>query len=189
MKISRLIEKRLIHRPTRFFDESGKRIYNQFEYDFSYNPVHKDSERERVFAKIIDMLPFLLVFYFIFHLPFFGSFLISIPCVIISGLFCEWYFGTTLGKKVFGLTVLDDSGNDPGFIKSLQRNMLCLINLLLFLIDYHPPINDTWKKESSQTNFSMNFNNKFCKTYVIKEDKIKAVKERLHQGSLSTKST
>lgn len=189
MKISELKERRIIHRPTRYFDESGKRIYNEFEYDFSYNPIHKGSERERLFAKVIDILPFLLIFYFLFHLPAIGCLIISIPCVIISGTFCEWYFGTTLGKKVFRLAVLDDRGNYPGFIKSLQRNVLCLINLWPVFTDYIPPVHHTWEAESTQMNFSMNLNNKICKTHVIKKEKIKEIKELLHQASLLIKNT
>ncbi|MDW9378832.1 hypothetical protein [Chryseobacterium sp. JV558] len=69
MKISELKEKRIIRRATRSFDEWGNRIYNEFEYDFPYNPTHKGNETERLFAKVIDMIPFFMVFILIFHLP------------------------------------------------------------------------------------------------------------------------
>ncbi|MCJ7932263.1 MAG: RDD family protein [Chryseobacterium sp.] len=184
MKISELKEKKIIHRPTRYFDESGKRIYNEFEYEIPYNPVHKSNETERLFAKIIDMIPFFLVFFILFHQPVFICLLLSVPGVIILGSFCEWYVGTTLGKKVFKLTILDDHGNHPGFIKSLQRNVLYLANFWPVFTDYIPPPNRTWEAETTQMNFSMHINNRLCKTYIVKESKIKEIKELLTQENI-----
>ncbi|RXM38286.1 hypothetical protein BOQ62_18020 [Chryseobacterium sp. CH21] len=181
MKISELKENRIIHRPTRYFDELGNRIYNEFEYELPYNPVHKNNETERLFAKIIDMIPFFLVFVLIFHLPVIFGIVLSIPCVIISGILCEWYFGTTLGKKVFKLKILDDYGNQPGFVKSLLRNILCLANLCPVLTDYNPPASDTRTQSGTQMNFSMHLNNKICKTYIVKESKVKEIHELLSQ--------
>lgn len=184
MKISELKENRIIRRPTRNFDESGNRIYNEFEYEFPYNPVHKDNETERLFAKIIDMIPFFLLFVFVFHLPIIFCVLLAVPCVIISGMFCEWHFGTTLGKKIFKLKILDDHGNQPGFIKSLLRNILCLANFCPVLTDYNPPPSHAGATSGTQINFSMHLNNKICKTYIIKESKVKEIHELLskHQG-------
>ncbi|PWN60956.1 RDD family protein [Chryseobacterium viscerum] len=183
MKISELKEKRIIHRPTRHFDELGNRIYNEFEYELPYVPTHKGNETERLFSKVIDMIPFFMIFVFIFHLPVFLGIVLSIPCVIISGTFCEWYFGTTLGKKIFKLKILDDHGNQPGFIKSLLRNILCLANFCPILTDYTPPPSHTWETQGTQMNFSMHLNNKICKTHIVKENKIKEIRELLQQES------
>src|ERR1700750_518882 len=101
MKISELKDRRIIRRPTREFDELGYRIYNSFEYDFPYDATYKGNETERLLAKLIDMLPFFLILFFVFEKIAFVCFLYSIPCVIISGALCEWYWGTTLGKSVF----------------------------------------------------------------------------------------
>ncbi|TZF98933.1 RDD family protein (plasmid) [Chryseobacterium panacisoli] len=181
MKISELKEKRIIRRPTRSFDESGNRIYNEFEYDFPYTPTHKGNETERFFAKVIDMIPFFMIFVFIFHLPVILGIILSIPCVIISGTLCEWYFGTTLGKKIFKLTILDDYGNQPGFIKSLVRNILCLANFCPIFTDYTPPPSHTWETQGTQMNFSMHLNNNICKTHIVKENKVKEVRDMLLQ--------
>lgn len=181
MKISELKEKRIIHRPTRSFDEWGNRIYDEFEYEFTYNPTHKGNERERLFAKVIDMIPFFILFIFVFHLPVILGIIFSIPCVIISGIFCEWYFGTTLGKKIFKLKILDDNGNQPDFVKSLQRNILVLVNLWPVFTDFTPPPTQTWNAGGTQMNFSMHLNNKICKTYIVKESKVIEIKELLAQ--------
>ncbi|NML69946.1 RDD family protein [Chryseobacterium sp. RP-3-3] len=128
MKVSELKDRRIIRRPTRQFDEFGYRIYNSFEYDFPYDATYKGNERERFFAKLIDILPFFLIFFFLFEKIAIISFLYSIPCVIITGTICEWYWGTTLGKSVFKIKVIDDFANSPGLLLSLKRNFLCLAN-------------------------------------------------------------
>jgi len=181
MKISELKDRRIIRRATRQFDDSGNRIYNEFEFDFHYTPTHKGNETERLFAKVIDMIPFFMIVVFIFHLPVIFGIILSIPFVIISGTFCEGYFGTTLGKKIFKLTILDDHGNQPGFLKSLIRNILCLANFCPILTDYTPPPSHTWETQGTQMNFSMHLNNKICKTYIVKESKVKEVREMLLQ--------
>lgn len=68
-KISELKIKKIIHRPTQSFDEAGKRIYNVFEYDLPYKAEFLGNEKQRILAKIIDAIPFFLVFYFPFHQP------------------------------------------------------------------------------------------------------------------------
>ncbi|HCA09979.1 RDD family protein [Chryseobacterium sp.] len=180
MKISELKDRRIIRRPTREFDEFGYRIYNSFEYDFPYDTTYKGNETERLFAKLIDMLPFFLILFFVFEKMVFISFLYSIPCVIISGTLFEWYYGTTLGKAVFKIKVIDDFGNYPGLLLSLKRNFLCLANFWPIFSDYIPPANHTWEKEHTEMHFSMNLNNKICKTHIVKENKIQEIRNLLH---------
>ncbi|WP_165439458.1 RDD family protein [Chryseobacterium phocaeense] len=180
MRISELKERRIIRRPTRQFDEYGYRIYNSYEYDFPYDTTYKGSERERLFAKLIDIIPFFLIFFFLFKEIVILCFLYSIPCVIISGTVSELYRGTTLGKTVFKIRVIDDFGNYPGLLLSLKRNFLCLANFHPIFSDYIPPVNHTWEKESTQMNFSMNLNNKICKTYIVKENKIQEIRNLLY---------
>ncbi|MDR6923786.1 RDD family protein [Chryseobacterium sp. 2987] len=186
MKISETKEKKIIHRPTRYFDEQGNRIYNSFEYDLPYNPSYKDSERKRVFAKLIDMLPFFLIFLIIGKEIAIVSFIYSIPCVIIFGAISETYWGTTLGKKVFKMKVIDDFGNYPRFLKSLSRNFLCLINFFPVFTDYIPPAHHTWEAEGTRMNFSMHLNNTICKTYIVQESRIKEIKAMLQQKNIKT---
>ncbi|HCN49724.1 MAG TPA: hypothetical protein DIT10_11640 [Chryseobacterium sp.] len=184
MKISELKEKRIIRRATREFDREGNRIYNQVEYEFPCNPWYKNYQWERLLAKMIDFLPFLVIFLYVFSYTAFMGFLYSIPLVIISGTLWETYQGASLGKKLFKIRVIDDFGNTPDFLKSLQRNVLSLFNFWPVLIEYYPPINETWADESIEKNFSMNLNNKICKTYIVKEKKMPEIKELLKEKSL-----
>ncbi|MGG5207934.1 RDD family protein [Chryseobacterium sp. MIQD13] len=181
MKISELKDRRIIRRATRQFDQMGYRIYNSFEYDFPYNPTYKGNERERLFAKLIDMLPFFLIYLLLFGKMAVLSFLYSIPSAIIFGALCEVFWGATLGKSIFKIKVLDDFGNYPNLLLSLKRNFLCLANFWPVFTDYIPPTTHTWEKETTLMNFSMHMNNTICKTYIVKENKIEEIKKLLYQ--------
>ncbi|KMQ59120.1 hypothetical protein ACM40_19475 [Chryseobacterium sp. BLS98] len=159
----------------------GNRIYKSFEYDFPYEPTYKGNERERLFAKLIDMLPLFLTFLFLFKKTPVISFLYSIPCVIIGGALCEVFWGTTFGKRIFKIKVLDDFGNYPDLLLSLKRNFLCLTNFWPVFTDYIPPTTHTWEKETTLMNFSMHMNNTICKTYIVKESKIEEIKKLLYK--------
>jgi len=179
LKISEIKEKRIIRRATRNFDLFGNRIYDEFEYEFPYNPYYKGNERERLFAKVIDMIPFFLIFFFVFHKMYLISILLSILCVILFGTFTESYWGTTLGKKIYRIKVINEEGNYPGFLHSMARNFLCLVNFSPIFTDYVPPPNSVMGVETTNMNFSMHMNNTICKTYIVKESKIKEIKHLL----------
>ena len=179
MKISEIKERKVIHRPTLDFDEYGERIYHAYEYYLPYNPGFKGNETQRLFAKWVDMAVFSLIFYYLFHKVVFMSVLLSIPCVIISGAITETYFGTTLGKKIFRMKVIDDEGNYPDFFKSLKRNLLCLTNLFPIFSEYTSRSSAMGRQSGVQMNFRMYLNNKFCKTYIVKESKIPEIKSLL----------
>jgi len=49
----------------------------------------------------------------------------SLYWVVFEGL-----WGTTIGKKVIGLRVVDEQGNVPGIVKSLIRNVLRIVDAL-----------------------------------------------------------
>jgi hypothetical protein len=184
MKISEVQERKIIHRPTNSFDESGYRIYHAYEYHLPYNPGYKGNETERLFSKVIDMLPFFLVLFFLFELNAVISVLLCIPIVIILGTLTEWHWATTLGKKIFRIKVLDDDGKYPSFLKSLKRNFLCLANFYPVFTDYTLRNNPWGRRATTQMNFSMHMNNTICKTYIVKESKIAEIQELLkHQES------
>lgn len=176
MKISELKEKRIIRRPTRTFDLLGNRIYHEFEYELPYNPGYEGNERERLFAKFIDLLPFFLIFFFVFHKMYLISIILSVPSVILLGTVTEWYWGTTLGKKIFRIKVIDEEGSYPGFLKSLMRNLLCLANFSPVFSDYTFKTMAMGTRTATRMNFSMHVNNTLCKTYIVKENKIKEIK-------------
>ncbi|ASK29623.1 hypothetical protein CEY12_05675 [Chryseobacterium sp. T16E-39] len=184
MKISEIKERKIIHRPTQNFDEWGNRIYHSYEYHLPYNPGYKGNETERLFAKWIDMLPFCLIFYFVFHKMILVSIVLSVPCVLVLGTLTEFYWGSTLGKKVFKIKVIDDNGNYPVFLKSLQRNLLCLANFYPVFSERTTRTVAMGRQTRMQMNFSMHMNNTICKTYIVKESKIPEIKELLkYQGN------
>ena len=179
MKISELKIKKIIHRPTQTFDKSGNRIYNEFEYELPYNPTHKGNERERLYAKVIDLIPFFLIFHFAFDKIFIVSLFFSIASVLIYGTISECIFGTTLGKKLFKLKVIDDFGNYPKIIKSAFRNILSFAIFFPVFSDFEPGPNEYWAKSGSRLNFSMHLNNQITKTFIVKENKIIEIKKLL----------
>ena len=69
MKISELKENKTTRRATRNFDSEGRRIYEFFEYEISYDTTYEKNRRDRFCSKIIDMIPFTLLFVFILHKP------------------------------------------------------------------------------------------------------------------------
>lgn len=180
MKISEIKERKVIHRPTPDFDRYGKRIYHAYEYYLPYNPGFKGNETRRLFAKWIDMAVFSVLFYYLFYENPVPAVLLSIPCVIVSGAITEWYFGTTVGKKIFRMKVIDDEGNHPAFLHSLKRNFLCFANLYPVFTEYTSKTVSMGRRTGTQMNFSMHLNNKICKTYIIKESKMEEIRSLLH---------
>jgi hypothetical protein len=176
VKISEIKERKVIHRPTLDFDRYGKRIYHAYEYYLPYNPGFKGNETQRLFAKWIDMALFVSLFYYLFHERLIISIALSVPVVIISGVITEYYFGTTLGKKLFRMKVIDDEGNHPAFLHSLKRNVLCLANLYPVFTEYTSKTVAMGRRTGTQMNFSMHLNNKICKTYIIKESKMEEIR-------------
>ncbi len=179
MKISEIKERKVIHRPTLDFDRYGKRIYHAYEYYLPYNPGFKGNETLRLFAKWIDMALFAALFYYFFHENILISIGLSIPAVIISGAITESYFGTTLGKKIFRMKVIDDEGNFPTFLHSLKRNFLCLANLFPLFTEYGTKSLAMGRRTGIQVNFRMYLNNKMCTTYIIKENKLEEIRSLL----------
>jgi len=179
VKISEIKERKIIHRPTLDFDEDGKRIYHAYEYYLPYNPGFKNSETQRLFAKWIDMAVFSLIFYFLLNKVLIVSILLSIPCVIVFGAISEFYFGTTLGKKIFRMKVIDDEGNYPGFLKSISRNILCLANFYPVFSEYTNRSVAMGTRSGTQMNFSMHMNNTICNTYIVKESKLEEIRSLL----------
>lgn len=182
MKVSELKEKKLIHRPTQNFDLAGNRIYDVFEYNLPVKTNYDGNEGERIFAKLIDSIPFFLTFYFIFDLSPILSVLFLIPSVIILGSVTETVFGTTLGKKVFKIKVIDDSANNPAILKSLCRNTLCLAVFYMLFAEYIPPLNEILGIKHKESNFTMHMNNILCETYIVKEYQLKEIKMLLKQS-------
>ena len=179
MRISNLKVHKIIHRPSKFIDENGNKIFEKYEYDFKYNPYFKNSETQRLFAKIIDLIPFIALLNIKFN-PL-QSLIYSIPLVIIYGTISESIFGETFGKRIFKLVVIDDFANKPKFLKSLKRNVLCLIN-------FFPTFTDKQDRAGvwfTAMNFNMYLNNKFSKTYIVKKKMVEELKNMLKNQAVA----
>ncbi|MFD1642997.1 RDD family protein [Halohasta litorea] len=61
-----------------------------------------------------------------------GAVLIGFPAVMVVGyhVLLEWRFGTTVGKRLFGLVVVDRAGDDISGRSALARNLLRPVSLL-----------------------------------------------------------
>lgn len=184
-RISELKERKITRRATRNFDSEGRRIYDEFEYDLPYNPTHKENERERLYAKIIDLILFFLIFHFGFNKIIIVSLFFSIASVLIYGAVSESIFGTTLGKKLFKLKVIDDFGNYPKILKSMFRNVLSFANFFPVFEDIVSGPNSNYEASKTTMHFSMHMNNKLCKTYIVKESQIPEIKRRLNHKILN----
>ncbi|MDY0931988.1 RDD family protein [Chryseobacterium sp. CFBP8996] len=184
-RISELKERKIIRRATRNFDSDGNRIYNEFEYEFPYNPIHKGNERERLYAKVIDLIPFFLIFHYGFNKIIIVSLFFSISCVLIYGTISESIFGTTLGKKLFKLKVIDDFGNYPKILKSMFRNILSFANFFPVFEDVASGPNSSYEASKTTMHFSMHMNNKLCKTYIVKESQIPEIRKLLNYKILN----
>lgn len=151
------------------------------EYDLPYKVDFYKSDQKRQVAKFIDMAPFFSVLYFIFQLPVIYSFIGSVPLVMVFGSLTETRWGTTIGKKIFKIKVIDDYGNYPEISKSLKRNVLCLAN-------FYPKFSERTIKDVAmgtrtviETHLSMFMNNKLCTTYTVKESQVWKLRKMLDQ--------
>ncbi len=164
LKISELKEIKTIRRPSKKFDEKGDRIYQMLEFETKFTKTIKEKGVLRFMAKLIDLIPFVLLFYFVFKIDLSLTLVYSILLVILLGAIFESIWGKTLGKHILGLTVMDDEGKNPDFLKSLKRNSLCVLNFFPAKSDF---MDDTAGLYGTRVVFSMNLNNKYSQTYVV----------------------
>lgn len=133
--------------------------------DLKFKTDNNENNLLRLLAKIIDIIPIFLAIHYLLNQNFVLSFIYSIPILILIGAVSECVAGATIGKKLFKLKVVDDFCNYPNLSKSLKRNFLSLINLFPSFSDYQSRMG-VW---GTRMNFNMQFNNQFCKTYILKQ--------------------
>lgn len=78
------------------------------------------------------------------------------------------------------MKVIDDFGNYPDFFTSLKRNFLCLANFYPSFSEHTSRTVAMGTRTTIRTNMSMHMNNKICKTYIVKESKIKEIRSKLN---------
>ncbi|WP_108808568.1 RDD family protein [Aquimarina spinulae] len=137
-----------------------------------YDPRIQGNQILRVIAKLIDILPYLVIMYFV-ELNLWIKIFISTILLIIQNTFLETIYGKTIGKQIFKIRVIDDKASNPDFILSLNRNILSILNLIPIYI--FGDSNNPYKNEGFR--FYMNLNNNICKTHIIKESKLIEIKK------------
>ena len=141
----------------------------KYDYEFPLNP-NIDGFWIRLFAKLFDYGIYLGLFYLIDRLlieinlyPFLIAFL---ALFIINPIF-ESLIGSTFGKYVFGMRVIDDFGENPSFLTSFIKNLLQLFSIVFLILSSSTILED-----------EMFFHNKRTFTYTIwNKDKEKIITE------------
>lgn len=127
MKISELKEIKTIRRPTKAIDEKGHRVFEEVQVEVNIAAIFKEKNWQRYFAKLIDLFLLIIVLYLLFEIHFFLIFCGAIILNIILGAISESVWGSTIGKKIFNLRVVNDFGENPALHQSLIRNFLFVL--------------------------------------------------------------
>lgn len=93
-------------------------------------------------AYAIDLIVRFVFFFIVMWLAFFvGNQTVFIIIMLLNGFFCVWLYyvffemlwgGRTLGKRIFGLRVINDDGTHLTWSASLLRNLMRLIDGMPF---------------------------------------------------------
>lgn len=139
MKISELKEYKKVNRPSR--DELGKRIYEEIEFEKPYDPTDKSLNR-RLFSKIIDLLFAIIIQTSLSNIGLINTenllfdILIIIVLTVLISTIMEMLFGSSLGKLIFNLEVINDDCEHLSLKKSLFKNVYSLPIILFFLFSH-----------------------------------------------------
>lgn len=130
----------------------------KYDYEFSLNP-NIDGFWIRLLAKLFDYGFYLSLFYFIDRLLIeinLNPFLIAFLALFIINPISESLTGSTFGKYVFGIRVIDDFGENPSFLTSFVKNLLQLFSIVFLILSSSIILED-----------EMFFHNKRTFTYTI----------------------
>ena len=141
----------------------------KYDYEFPLNP-NIDGFWNRLFAKLIDYGIYLGLFYLIDRLLIeinLYPFLIAFLALFIINPICESLTGSTFGKYVFGMRVIDDFGENPSILTSFIKNLLQLFSIVFLILSSSTILED-----------EMFFHNKRTFTYtILNKDKEKILTE------------
>lgn len=175
MKISELNIKKTVTRPTRNYRFDGSKETLTFE--IPYNP-NIDILFQRCFAKIIDMT---LILAIIVGLSFLGikeifNTPLLIPFFLLGNIIIypliESLTGTTLGKMIFGLTVINDNCEKISVKFSIVKGLVISFHILRGII--RRPYIEDYEKWQAEMKF-----------YVIKRKEKLKIKVMLKQQSFA----
>lgn len=180
MRISELKEIKTVRRPTKSFDKSGNRIYEEMEFEIYYDDTIIDKRIHRIFAKDFDFVLIYAILWLIkgnegvYFMPY--LFLYSFPFMILSGTALEHFFGTTLGKFIFDLRVINDFGEKLSMWDSLKRNILTP-----FTFKISDP--DTEIIILKEVGFYLYFKNPSVKSYMVNKKELIKIRQLLKEQS------
>jgi uncharacterized RDD family membrane protein YckC len=141
----------------------------KFNYEYPLNP-NIDGFWIRLFAKLLDYGIYLGLFFLIDRLLTeinLYPFLIAFLALFIINPISESLTGSTFGKYVFGMRVIDDFGENPSFLTSFIKNLLQLFSIIFLILSSSTILED-----------EMFFHNKRTFTYTIwNKDKEKILTE------------
>ena len=130
----------------------------KYDYEFLLNP-NIDGFWIRFLAKVFDFGIYLGLFYstdrLLLEVNLF-PFLIAFLALFIINPISESLTGSTFGKYVFGMRVIDDFGENPSFLTSFVKNLLQLFSIVFLILSSSTILED-----------EMFFHNKRTFTYTI----------------------
>ncbi len=146
-----------------------------YEYEFDFNP-NVENFNIRLFAKLLDIGFYWLVFYYLdkYFISFQYGYAIFASIFILNAVF-EYLFGTTFGKFIFRLEVIDDFGNSPSFLKLILKNLLLLNSVFCCLASRQMLTNPVCEDIHSH--------NKKTLTYTIYMKDKKSIKDKLSKNN------
>lgn len=130
----------------------------KFDYEFPLNP-NIDGFWIRLFAKLFDYGIYFGLFFLMNRLLIainLYPFLIAFLALFIMNPIFESLTGSTFGKYVFGMRVMDDFGENPSFLTSFIKNLLQLLSIVFLIL-----------ASSTVLENEMFFHNKRTFTYTI----------------------
>lgn len=109
--------------------------YEEVTFELPYDPGFKDP-LFRIFAKIFDGIFYLTTMIFAYMLlnlavpNFLKCAGFSLTLLLVFNPLSEYFFGTTFGKALCGIRVIDNEGENPHLLKSYRRNLSCMMLMI-----------------------------------------------------------
>lgn len=122
MKISEIKILKKVNRPTN--DQDGNRIYKEVEFELDYDPTIKN-DLYRLFAKIIDIAVVMAVMVLLYKnemIEINTTFYVLPLVLILLNSILESVIGSSIGKLIFWMEVVDDECKHLNLLKSIERN-------------------------------------------------------------------
>lgn len=172
MTISDLTETKTVRRA--YTDGFGNRKMGVQEYEVKYN-YEIENDSFRILAKIIDLalVAFSMHFMVLNEIISLNLIIYTFPvCFILYNTIMESMLGSSIGKILLNIAVLNEKAENLSFVKSLQRTFLSFLLILLYVIP-NIGLHHFWEYLDKKY---LDYN-----IYIIARNKRKEIKQMLHQ--------